>query len=109
MVKRLVGLALAILCGLAGVVAWLWLLGAVVFGSARAQRLAVSFDQLANTALGGDEDETISSRAGKAARAGRRWGCVLCRFLDLFEPAHCELSIEPDRGKPLSDTTPTGH
>ena len=28
-------------------------------------------------AAGGHEDETISSRAGKAARKGKRWACVL--------------------------------
>ncbi|MFB6399923.1 hypothetical protein [Pseudomonas putida] len=99
MVKRLVGLALAMLCGLAGLVAWFLLLGAVVFGSARAQRLAVSFDQLANTALGGHEDETISSRAAKAARKGKRWGCLLCKLLDRFERNHCENSIELDEGQ----------
>lgn len=99
MVKRVIGLALAILCGLAGVFAWLCLLVAVVFGSARAQRLAVSFDQLANTALGGDEDETISSRAAKAARNGKRWGCMLCKLLDRFDHKHCENSIELDEGE----------
>ncbi|AHZ80035.1 hypothetical protein DW66_5659 [Pseudomonas putida] len=70
-----------------------------MFGSARAQRLAVSFDQLANTALGGDEDETISSRAAKAARNGKRWGCMLCKLLDRFEHKHCENSIELDEGE----------
>jgi hypothetical protein len=78
------------------------MLAAVVGNSARAWRLAVSYDQLANTAFGGSEDETISSRAGKAARKGKRWGCVLCKLLDWFQPNHCELSIEPDRGKTLT-------
>lgn len=92
---------LLIPCVTASAVAVFWMLCAVVGGSARAWRLAVSFDQLANTAFGGNEDETISSRAGKAARQGKRWGCVLCKVLDWFQPNHCELSIEPDRGKSL--------
>jgi hypothetical protein len=99
--KRIGMFLLAVLCALAAAVGWLWMLAAVLGGSDRAHRLAVSFDQLANTAFGGNEDETISSRAGKAARDGRRWACVLCKLLDWIQPNHCELSIEPDRGKPL--------
>lgn len=101
MKKRMGMFLLAVLCALAGAVGWLWMLVAVLGGSDRAQRLAVAFDQLANTAFGGNEDETISSRAGKAARKGKPWGCVLCKVLDWVQPNHCELSIEPDRGKPL--------
>ena len=40
--------------------------------------------------------ETISARAGKAQRRGKRWGCVLCRFLDLFEKGHCEGAVQGD-------------
>lgn len=58
----------------------------------------ISVDQLFNALAAGDPDETISSRAGKAARQGKRWGCLLCRFLSLFEKDHCNLSIEPDEG-----------
>lgn len=102
MVKRIgLGLILWLLCMLAAVIGGLWMLIAVMVSSARAWRLAVSYDQLANTAFGGSEDETISSRAGKAARKGKRWACVLCKLLDWFQPNHCELSIEPDRGKSL--------
>ena len=38
----------------------------------------IGFDQWANTWFGGDPQETISSRAGKAQRKGRRWAKVLC-------------------------------
>jgi len=106
MVERIkglaLGLALVLLCLLVAVVGLGWMLVAVLFNSARAWRLAVSFDQLANTAFGGHEDETISSRAGKAARKGKPWACVLCRLLDWFDPDHCENNIEPDRGKSLT-------
>lgn len=94
---RLLGLWL--LCQVAGIVASLWMLAAIAAGSPRAWRLAVAYDQLANSAFGGDPDETISSRAGKAARSGRRWGCVLCRLLDRLDPEHCEKSLEWDRGR----------
>ena len=95
---RIALLALWLLCQLANVIACVWMLLAALAGSPRAWRLAVSYDQLANTAFGGDEDETISSRAGKASVSGRRWGCVLCRLLDWLDPGHCARNIEPDEG-----------
>jgi len=99
--QRLTMLAIWVLCLAASVIASLWMLAAIVTGSRRAWRLAVAHDQLANAAFGGHEDETISSRAGKAARQRKRWACVLCRLLDRLDPNHCEKSIEADRGKPL--------
>ena len=61
--------------------------------------MTVANDQALNAALDGSpgsEDETVSSRAGKAARTGRRWGCVLCRLIDKIDPGHCERNIEED-------------
>lgn len=98
MKTRVALLALWLLCQIANVVAGVWMLLAALAGSSRAWHLAVSYDQLANTAFGGDEDETISSRAYKASVAGRHWGCVLCRLLDKIERDHCRRSLEPDRG-----------
>lgn len=60
--------------------------------------ILVAVDQLANTILGGDPDETISSRAAKAQRLKKPWGCVLCKFLDLFQKGHCDKSIEWGEG-----------
>ncbi|WP_302621011.1 hypothetical protein [Cupriavidus taiwanensis] len=34
----------------------------------------IAIDQFGNALGAGDPDETISSRAGNAKRAGRRWG-----------------------------------
>ena len=65
------------------------------------RRIAVGFDQLVNVAANGHEDETISSRAGKAAREGKRWGCVLCRLLNVFDNDHCQKTIEEDEGERL--------
>lgn len=71
-------------------------------------RALLALDQLANVVfLGGDEDETISSHAGKQARGGARWACILCRFLDLFQEDHCHLSEELDEGKPVLRGDPT--
>lgn len=60
--------------------------------------LLVAFDQLANTFLGGDPDETVSSRAAKAADNGTKWGCVLCKLLDYVDNGHCGRYIERDEG-----------
>lgn len=96
------------LCQVAHAVASVWMLLAILSGSERAWRLAVSYDQLANTAFGGNEDETISSRAYKASASGRRWGCILCRLLDKLERDHCRRSAEPDRGDPMPADEPQG-
>jgi hypothetical protein len=102
--KKRLGLALLFIpCMLAALVGLIWMLCAVMADIARAQRLAVSFDQLANTVFGGNEDETISSRAGKEARKGKRWACLLCKLLDRFDPDHCERNIESDRARTSLD------
>jgi len=62
--------------------------------------ILISIDQLANTILGGDPDETISSRLGK--RYTRSYPArVMCRVISYFfkEPKHCRNSIEADEGK----------
>lgn len=59
----------------------------------RAWRIAIGFDQLGNVAANGSEDETISSRAARARSKGRRWGCILCRWLDAIDPGHCDKSV----------------
>ena len=95
--------ALMPLLALAPVVAFARYCWAICTNPARAWRIAVGFDQLANVAANGDEDETISSRAEKARRKGRRWGCVLCRVLDWLDKDHCKNSIELDEGEKISD------
>lgn len=92
MKPRLTLMLLWCICLLAGVLGAVWMLGAIIVGSPRAWRIAIAFDQLANTTTGGSEDETISSRAWRAMQHGRRWGCVLCKVLDWFDPDHCKKS-----------------
>lgn len=62
--------------------------------------LAYSLDQFLNTIWGGDPDETISSRLGKMARAGRLRPLpgVLVRVLGRIDRDHCRDSIESDEG-----------
>jgi len=62
------------------------------------------FDEGLNVASGGDANEMLSSRAGKAQMKGSRWACVLCRAIDTVigwfgqPPGHCARSINPDDG-----------
>lgn len=58
--------------------------------------ILIAIDQLGNALINGNPDETISSRAGKAMIAGKKWGCVLCKFLDWFQKDHCKKAIEYD-------------
>ena len=62
--------------------------------------ILIAIDQLANTLLAGDPDETISSRAGKLVNRRDCTFCYwLCRALHILDKDHCEKSIEPDEGK----------
>jgi hypothetical protein len=40
--------------------------------------------------------ETISARAGKAAKRGKKWGCILCKILNWIETDHCNKAIKND-------------
>ncbi len=81
------------LCGIAGVIALLWMFCAICAGSGRAKRIAVGFDQTGNAALGGDEDETISARCWRY-RADRKYSRLVQIIDYLFDdPKHCEDSF----------------
>jgi hypothetical protein len=87
---RLVALCLA--CIAVMPLLGLLMLGQALVGSQRrALRMAVAIDQCGNAALGGSEDETISSRAWRAQQAGKLRGKVAVRVIDaLFGKGHCE-------------------
>lgn len=61
------------------------------------KNILVSIDQLANTLIGGDPDETISSRAGKLHK-NNKLAYILCRLLHWIDHDHCKKSIEHDEG-----------
>jgi hypothetical protein len=82
-------LVLLLVCQLAHLLASGWMLLAVLGGSQRAWTIAIGYDQLANAATGGNVDETISSRASRARKEKRAWGCILCRVLDWIDKDHC--------------------
>lgn len=59
--------------------------------------ILIAIDQLGNAILGGDPDETISSRAAKNAdRAGWK---QLGHILEWIDPGHLKRALEPDEGK----------
>lgn len=57
-----------------------------------ALRVLIAGDQLINTLLGGDPDETLSDSLYRHKTEGKRFACVICRFLDNFERDHCRKS-----------------
>lgn len=91
---RLRLLALWLLCQIAAAVVAMRMAWAIVTSPARAWSIALAYDRLGNAAANDGEVQTVSSRAEKARRAGKRWGCVLCRLLDQIDPGHCDRSIE---------------
>jgi hypothetical protein len=69
---------------------------ATVFSPNSAWTLAVSADQLANTAFNGNPDETISSRAYRHSQDNidrECWAVWLCKLLNKVEKDHCKNSL----------------
>jgi hypothetical protein len=59
--------------------------------------ILISLDQLGNTLLGGDPDETISSRCAK--NQDKWYWYSLGQVLEFIDPGHLEWAIEYDEGK----------
>jgi hypothetical protein len=58
------------------------------------KRVGLALDQFVNAIAGGNEDETISSRVGRGAVAGKWWALVLERVIDAFlGKGHCRSAI----------------
>lgn len=90
--RTIVLLGLFLLCQLAHLVASIWMLAAILGGSPRAWRIIVAYDRVGNAATGGQDTETISSRANRGRSEGRRSWCLLCRLLDRLDADHCKRS-----------------
>jgi hypothetical protein len=61
--------------------------------------LLLILDEFGNTLTLGSPDETISSRSAKARNKGKVWGCVMCKFLNIFQKDHCDKALIIDRGE----------
>lgn len=77
-------------CGFIAVIALLWMFLSVIGGSPRAWKIAIAFDQLANAAFGGDEDETISARCWRLREGPLHSALVMMINLLANDPKHCE-------------------
>ena len=53
-------------------------------------KVLVGLDQLGNALMGGDPDETISSRAARGQLFGKWVSWLMCRFLNFLDPGHCD-------------------
>lgn len=61
--------------------------------------VGIGLDQFVNAIVGGDPDETLSSRMGKSAAKGHRWWGWVHDALDYFWPNHCKKAIDKTEGK----------
>lgn len=52
-------------------------------------RVLIALDEFANVLFGGNLDETISARSGRAALHGKRWGKFMAWWLGKIAPNHC--------------------
>ena len=52
------------------------------------KRFLIALDMFMNVLTDGDPDETISSRAARAATQHKTWGIEMSKFLDLFQSDH---------------------
>ena len=68
----------------------------------------VDLDKQANAFLGGDPDETISSRAGRGAFFGPSVSSALCTGLDLIDPGHCTAASAAHQRRVTRSGIPTG-
>lgn len=68
----------------------------------RALNILIGLDQTGNAAFGGNPDETLSSRVGKAAEQGKRRAVIIEAVINLAfaivagQRHHCAASIERD-------------
>lgn len=92
-----------LLCQVAAILAAIRMAWAILTNPARAWIIALAYDRLGNAAANDDQVQTVSSRAEKARRDGKRWGCWLCRKLDQIDPGHCGKSIERDNGEKIAE------
>lgn len=92
--KHLPLLVVWMLCQLGMALIGLRMLYAVATAPDRAWKIALAVDEAGNVAGNGQLGQTISARAAQARNEGRRWGCVLCRWLDRLDAGHCDRALE---------------
>ena len=86
-------LALWVLCQIASLLVAVRFLVAIFFNQSEAWNIALGYDRLGNAAANDYEVETISHRAALARNNKKLWGCVLCKFLNVFQKDHCDKAL----------------
>lgn len=84
-----------IICVICAICAIVRMLYAVFTNAGRAWTIAKAFDRTGNATANGSDEEYISTRAERARKENRRWGCVLCKLLDRVDPGHCAKYAKP--------------
>lgn len=92
--RRLILLLIWLLLWVVAPIALARMLYLIIRGAYKASWIiAISFDDLANVATGGELGQTISSRAAHARENGAAWGCLLCWMLDYLNRGHCDRAL----------------
>ena len=68
-------------------------------------RVLISVDMLANVALGGQEDETISTDTGLMAQKHQFVGTVVSKMLNLFQKDHGAEAAAGDLARAQAEVT----
>lgn len=92
-IKTLAKIAIFFVCFISANISLFYLFVSCFVETPRYWRVAIGFDQTGNAVLGGNPDETLSSRAARAMNRGERWGCILCKLLDHVQKDHCQKSL----------------
>ena len=94
--QRIVMLVLVGLFQILHLISSLWLMTTVFTGSvSRSRKITLSYDQLGNATMGGDEDETISSMLGRKGKPVWLVKFVNWMFFVLYgERNHCQSKVE---------------
>lgn len=66
----------------------------VIFSPKRAWNTALGVDDLGNATFGGELGQTVSAHAAYAQSKGKKWGCVLCKLLNVVNPGHCTRALD---------------
>ena len=97
MKQKLINSILLILFQPLHLIVSVWFLSAIWIkpSESRCRKIALSYDQLGNAVMGGDEDETISSMLGRTGKPAWLVKLVNWIFFQLYgEVNHCQAKIE---------------
>ena len=86
--------ALWLVCQIVALVVALRCAWAVLTNPDEAWNILLAYDRLGNACANDQEVETMSRRAALARNEGKKWGCVMCKFLNWFQKDHCDKALK---------------